>query len=165
MKKERAKTALEERSQQVDRNGTDPYKAEAIEPTVCPICFAVFKDNQWQWAARWPIDSHQHICQACHRMRDRCPAGIVSIRGGFAKSHRVEILSLARRLEQHEKFLYPLHRIMGIEEGPESLVIKTTDIDLPRVIGRALHQAYGGDLQIAPREESYSVRVNWRRQE
>jgi hypothetical protein len=165
MKTEGAKNAWEERSQQVDQNGTDPYKAEAIEPTVCPICFAVFKDYRWQWAARWPIDSHQHICQACHRMRDSCPAGIVSIRGGFAKSHQAEILSLSRRVEQHEKFLYPLRRIMGIEEGRELIAIKTTDIDLPRVIGRSLHQAYGGELEIQYQEESYSVQVNWKREE
>jgi hypothetical protein len=75
--------------------------------------------------------------------------------------HRAEILGMARRLEQHEKFLYPLHRIMGIEEAPDSIVINTTDIDLPRVIGKALQDTYGGDLETVCPKQSYSVRVTW----
>ena len=35
---------------------------------------------------------------------------------------------------------------MGIEEKPGSIVIKTTDIHLPRAIGEALHHAYKGSL-------------------
>jgi hypothetical protein len=165
MKAAPAETAHEESIHQIDEGVPDPYKANLIEPAVCPICFAVFKEGRWQWAAWWPIDSHQRVCQACHRARDRYPAGIATIRGGFAMAHRAEILSMARRLEQHEKFLYPLHRIMGIEERPDSIVINTTDIDLPRVIGKALQDAYGGDLETVCPKESYSVRVNWTRQE
>jgi hypothetical protein len=165
MKAALAENAQQEGIQQVGENAPDPYKANLIEPAVCPICFAVFKEGRWQWAAWWPINSHQHVCQACHRARDRYPAGIVTIRGGFAMGHRAEILSMARRLEQHEKFLDPLHRIMGIEERPDSIVINTTDIDLPRVIGKALQDAYGGDLETVCPKESYSVRVNWTRQE
>jgi hypothetical protein len=54
---------------------------------------------------------------------------------------------------------------MGIEERPHSIVINTTDIDLPRVIGKALQDAYGGDLETIYPKESYSVRVNWMRQD
>jgi hypothetical protein len=112
--------------------------------------------------ARWPIDAHQHICQACHRTRDQYPAGIVTIRGRFAMCYRAEILGMARRLEQHEKFLHPLHRIMGVEQRRNSIVIKTTDIDLPQVIREALRHTYGGNLEINSQVERYSVQVNWR---
>jgi hypothetical protein len=163
MNTELANQSQERRDRGIHEHIPDPYKANLIEPAVCPICFAVFKDGQWQWAARWPIDAHQHVCQACHRTRDHHPAGIVTIRGGFAMGHRAEILGIARRLEQHEKFLYPLHRLMGIEERPHSIVINTTDIDLPRVIGKALQQAYGGDLETICPKETYSVGVTWTR--
>src|SRR5689334_7175878 len=84
MKAAPAESAQQERIQQVDKNVSDPYKANLIEPAVCPICFTVFKEGRWQWSAWWPIDAHQHICQACHRTRDHYPAGIVTIRGSFA---------------------------------------------------------------------------------
>jgi hypothetical protein len=42
-------------------------------------------------------------------------------------------------VEQREKFRYPIHRIMGVEEACNSVVIKTTDVDLPDVIGVGLH--------------------------
>jgi hypothetical protein len=76
MKAAPAENAHEESIHQIDENVPDPYKANLIEPAVCPICFAVFKDGRWQWAARWPIDAHQRVCQACHRTRDRHPAGM-----------------------------------------------------------------------------------------
>jgi hypothetical protein len=63
------------------------------------------------------------------------------VSGSFAVSHRTEILKLARHQEQQENREHPLHRIMGIEEKVDSIVIKTTDIHLPRAIGEALHHA------------------------
>jgi hypothetical protein len=65
MKTELANISLEESVQQVDERLADPYEERLIEPTVCPICFAVFKRSRWQWAAWWPIDAHQKICPAC----------------------------------------------------------------------------------------------------
>ena len=142
----------------------DPYEAtpEPIEPALCPICFAVFKEGRWQWAAWWPINAHKQLCPACHRARDNCPAGTVTIRGEFAIRHRAEILNLVRRQEQQEKCQHPLRRIMGIEEKNNSMVIKTTDINLPRSIGSALRNTYEGDLEVSSPRRSYSVQVTWR---
>ena len=49
----------------------DPYKTKSKlpEPTVCPNCYAVFKEGRWQWADSWPINAHRQTCQACHRTR------------------------------------------------------------------------------------------------
>jgi hypothetical protein len=47
-------------------------------------------------------------------------------------------------------------------EDPETLIISTTDIHLPRRIGEVVHRAFGGDLEIKYDEENYFVRVNWR---
>ena len=60
--------------------------------------------------------------QACHRTHDAYPVGSVIINGSFALVHKAEIVSLARHLEQQEKQEQPLHRIMGIEEKPDSVV-------------------------------------------
>ena len=80
----------------------DPYKAtcKPAEPSVCPVCNAVFKDGRWQWLESWPVDSHQVICQACQRIRDNYPAGLVTMSGDFIKTHKQEVLNLARQHEQ-----------------------------------------------------------------
>src|SRR2546421_12752803 len=62
----------------------DPYKTKGKlpEPTVCPICKAVFRDGRWEWAESWPESARQEICQACHRTKDDYAAGIVTLSGG-----------------------------------------------------------------------------------
>lgn len=46
-------------------------------------------------------------------------------------------------------------------EGP-SIVVDTTDIHLPRRIGKALHHAYQGDLDLHY-DEGCFIRVTWSR--
>jgi len=145
----------------------DPYKTKSKlpEPTVCPICYAIFKEGRWQWANSWPIDAQRHTCQACHRIHDGYPAGIIIISGDFALSHKAEVLNLVRHHEEQEKREHPLHRIMEIEEKADSIVIKTTDIHLPHSIGEALRHAYKGSLEFRYSEESYFIQVNWNREQ
>ena len=145
----------------------DPYKTKhkLTEPTVCPVCNAVFKSGRWHWAESWPMNAHRETCQACHRTKDGYPAGVVKLMGAFLQSHRAEILNLARRLEKQENAEHPLHRIMKVEEHPDAVIISTTDIHLPHRIGEAVHQAYKGEIQTHYDEEGYFVRVNWRREE
>jgi hypothetical protein len=142
----------------------DPYKTrlKLPEPTVCPRCGAVFHEGRWRWAPR-PAEAHEQLCQACHRINDGYPAGEVTIAGAFARAHRDEILHLARHQEEQEKAEHPLHRIMGIEDTDDGVVVRTTDIHLPRRIGEALRHAYHGELTFHYDEESYAIRVHWTR--
>ena len=144
----------------------DPYKSKRKlpEPTVCPRCGAVFRNGRWQWAKSHPYGAHEATCQACNRTQDSYPAGIITLTGDFVLSHKSEILNMARHHEALEKELHPLHRIMKIDERPASVVISTTDIHLPRRIGEALKRAYKGALEMQYEEESYLLRVNYRRE-
>ena len=81
----------------------------------------------------------------------------------FVVHHKDEILHLARHQEEQEKAEHPLHRIMGIEERDGAIVVRTTDIHLPRRIGEALRHAYHGELDCRYGEEAYSVHVSWTR--
>ena len=143
----------------------DPYKTrlKLPDPTVCPRCGAVFHKGRWTWESA-PGGAHEELCQACRRVSDGYPAGIVTLRGAFLKTHRTEILSLARNQEKMEKSARPLHRIMAIKDKGEEIEITTTDIHLPRRIGQALHNAYKGEFDFHYDENGYFVRVNWTRE-
>ncbi len=142
----------------------DPYKTrlKLTEPTVCPQCGALYQGGRWRWAER-PDDAREALCQACHRCNDGYPAGTVTLSGGFLGGHKAEILGLVRNQETLEKGEHPLHRIMDIDEQGGQIVIRTTDIHLPRRIGEAVHSAYEGDLDFHYDEEAYLIRVNWKR--
>jgi hypothetical protein len=144
----------------------DPYatRLKLREPTVCPGCSAVFSNGRWQWMESWPEGSHQELCPACHRIRDNYPAGEVTIAGTLTRKHKSELLDLVRHQEEAEKTQHPLHRLMGIEEKPESIVITTTDVHLPKRIANALQHAYKGSLQIHYADEEYFVRIHWTHQ-
>ncbi|MHA1152712.1 MAG: BCAM0308 family protein [Alphaproteobacteria bacterium] len=143
----------------------DPYKTrlKLPEPSVCPDCGAAFHKGRWTWTPA-PEGAKAVRCQACHRIADNYPAGIVTLRGGFLDRHRAEILNLARNQETLEKGEHPLHRIMAVAERSDEVEIATTDIHLPRRIGQALHDAYEGALEIDYDKEGYFVRVAWTRE-
>ncbi len=145
-------------------NVLDPYQGQKKlhDGTVCPQCGAVYHEARWRWASR-PSDAHEELCQACHRINDAYPAGIVTLTGPVVQEHRAEILGLARHQEEAEKKEHPLNRIISIEEASDGLVINTTDIHLPRRIGEAMKRAFHGKLDVHFDEQGYFVRVNWQR--
>ncbi len=85
------------------------------------------------------------------------------MQGAYLPAHRDEILALVRNQEREENTSHVLHRIMSIEDGPAAIVIKTTDIHLPRRIGEALHRAFKGQLERRYDKAGCFLRVNWSR--
>lgn len=150
-----------------DDHINDPYKAalKPHEPIFCPQCGAVHEDGRWQWSPR-PEAAQPSLCQACHRINDRFPAGILTLTGPLVGTHKDEIVHLLRHLEQAEKTDHPLNRIMDIDDKvPDRLEITTTDIHLPRRIAHAMTQAYKGEVTEHFDEGGYFVRVKWHREE
>jgi len=142
----------------------DSYKSKRKlpEPAHCPDCGAVYHHGRWTWGAAQP-GSHPEVCSACHRVRDRFPAGYVTLHGDFLKSHRDEIMRRVRSCEGAEKPEHPMQRIMAIEPDGEGLLVTTTDPHLARRIGEALHDAYKGELDFHYNKEDNLLRVSWRR--
>jgi NMD protein affecting ribosome stability and mRNA decay len=142
----------------------DSYKSKKKlrEPTRCPECGAVYHDGRWQWLPA-PAGAHEEICPACHRIRDRFPAGYVTLKGEFFRSHRDDIVHLARNREQHEKAEHPLERIMAVDDVDDGVLITTTDTHLARDIGEAVHAAYKGELEYHYNKEENLLRVLWTR--
>lgn len=145
-------------------NLNDPYKqpAKPHEPIYCTQCGAVYEKGRWQWLPR-PEGASASLCQACHRVNDGFPAGILTLSGSIVGEKRDEIIRLARHQEQAEKADHPLNRIMAIaDKAADQLEISTTDIHLPHRIANALRRAYKGEVTEHFDEGGYFVRVNWR---
>ena len=67
---------------------------------------------------------------------------------------------MARHQEDAEKHEHPLNRIMSLKEEDEAIVIKTTDIHLPRRIGATVKRAFHGRLEEDFDDAGYLVRVS-----
>jgi hypothetical protein len=140
----------------------DPYRwpRKPSEPAACPQCGAVYQEGRWCWANR-PENAVELVCQACHRINDHFPAGVVRLSGAKLAQLKFDIIRLARHQEETERTEHPLNRIIDIHEESSGVTINTTDIHLPRRIGEAIERAYKGDLKIHFDKSGYFVRVDW----
>lgn len=152
------------KDRQIEEVRHDPYRErhKPAEAAVCPGCGLVFERGRWLWEAR-PANAQAHLCPACHRVKDKYPAGQVTLSGEFLAQHRDEILGLVRNEEARAKAEHPLERIIQISDAAGEITITTTDLHLPRRIGEALQHAWKGDLDVKYSPDEYLVRVNWRR--
>lgn len=141
---------------------TDPYRwaHKPDGPAACPRCGAIYEVGRWRWGSR-PEGAVALTCQACHRISDNYPAGVVRVAGARLPGLKEQILQLARHQEEAERKEHPLNRIMDVEDTTDALVIRTTDIHLPRRIGDAVQRAYKGELEMHFDEAAYFVRVTW----
>lgn len=155
MKTQGTAAAIRKKDRLIQERVHDPYrtKRKLSGTTVCPVCQAVFHEGRWQWAEAWPAEATRELCQACHRTQDNYPAVVVTLTGAWLQNQ-----------EKQENAQHPLHRIMRLENHPDSIVIKTTDIHFPHRIVEALRHACKGGLDIHHDEQGYFVRANWKRE-
>jgi len=143
---------------------SDPYRSRGKwkEPTTCPDCGAIFQNGHWQWGTSAP-DAEQHLCPACQRIRDRVPAGELTLSGPFFTEHREEIMHLVRNTEAKARAEHALERIMEVKEEANRTVVTLTDSHLTHGIGEALHHAYQGELDTHYTDEGDLLRAAWSR--
>ena len=99
----------------------DPYQAKGkySEPTVCTGCHAVYQHGRWVWATA-PDGAATAECPACHRIRDKQPAGYVTL-AGVRRRERDALVRIVRNVEKHENAEHPLHRIIAIEQDADEI--------------------------------------------
>ena len=144
----------------------DPYKADAKlpEPTRCVDCKAVYAAGRWQWLTEDVTDADETLCPACRRIRERVPAGILTLSGDFFSEHRDDVMNILYKKVDTEKSQHPLKRLMALEDQTDGSVVATfTDTHLPRGVGKAIERAYEGSLDIQYTKEASLVRVFWQR--
>ena len=153
------------RDRMVQEYQHDTYKlvGKLKEPTVCLKCKAVYHKGHWSWGAP-PSDAHETMCPACHRIQDKYPKGLLTLKGSFAREQEEQVMGVVKNTEAKETKEHPLARVMSIEDRPEEgIVVSTTDTHLPRQIGEALKHAYHGELTVKYDQDEEFVRVTWTR--
>ena len=141
-----------------------PYRlsGKLREPTVCPKCRAVYHKGRWQWIEA-PKGADEHLCPACLRMRDRAPAGMLTLSGDFFNERKEEIKNLIRNASELAGKEHPLERVMAIEDHEGQTVVTFTDAHITHGVGEALRHAYQGELDSRYSEEDGFLRVLWKR--
>lgn len=157
------------RDQRLRMDEPDYERAHHPEDTVCSRCDAVVRDSRWVLdASRRKLllasgTATEVACPACHRAAEHQPRGILTIAGGYWKTHRDEILNLLGNEAREAMGDNPIERVMRTaEEGP-NLVVETTNENLAQRLGRALHRAHKGEVNYAWGDGNHLVRVRWER--
>jgi NMD protein affecting ribosome stability and mRNA decay len=142
----------------------DSYKSKGklSDPTLCPECRATYRKGRWTWEGA-AEGAREQSCPACQRIRDKFPAGYVSLGGTFFLEHRDQILNLVKHCEEKEKAAHPMQRLMAIEETGDGVLVTTTDVHLARNIAERVHDSYKGDLAFHYNKEDNLLRANWKR--
>jgi hypothetical protein len=95
-------------------------------------------------------------CPACLQIRDNFPGGVLHLGGSFLTLHRKEILQCVRNSEKAALAEHPLGRIFRSEEIRGEMLFYSTTEHLVSRIGKALRNAFGGELQL-----KYGPEVEW----
>ena len=144
----------------------DPYRLNRKfeEPSACPDCLASYHKGHWSWDQP-ATGAQQHRCPACARIRDRVPAGELILSGEFLAGHYEQILALIEHTDAHIRAEHPLERLMAIQpdESHSQALVTFTGTHGTHGVAKALHQAFGGELEAPYPEGSTPLRVHWRR--
>lgn len=161
-------------SQKVAKKGIDTYKDPYLpkegphDMAACKRCHAVYHNKRWTMDEALYKKRGNHkktllvLCPACQKIRDKYAEGFVTLKGDYLKEHRQEILNLIKNEEERAMGLNPLERISGIKDNGRQVNITTTHEKLAQRIGRKIHSAFKGNLEMKLTEDRIT-RVVWER--
>ena len=143
----------------------DPYRLNRkfAEPSVCPDCQASYHQGHWTWQLPQP-GAQKHRCPACARIRDRVPAGELTLSGAFVAENYDQLLALIDHTEAHIRAEHPLERLMAIatDDHHQQAVLTFTGTHGTHGVAEAIRAAFGGELAAPYPEGSTPLRVQWR---
>jgi len=148
------------------RTSDNPYLQSGLkEPSYCSECNAVYQHKRWNLVAESerPEQAHATVCPSCQKIADSFALGIVTLQGDYLWQHEEDIRNMLLNEEQKVRSKNPLARIMRLEREGDRLVIETTEQKLAEHLGRALHKAHQGDLNISRPKDHLNCRVSWER--
>jgi NMD protein affecting ribosome stability and mRNA decay len=149
----------------------DPYAADAAlkEPSLCRDCHALYRNKRWAidpiayGLAENDRQTHWVTCPACRKIADGYAEGIVTLAGDYLLKHEEEIRNILKNEEKRVMAKNPLERIIRMEKTDGELRIETTEQKLAEHLGRVLHRAHQGELQVNWSRDHAVCRVHWER--
>jgi len=143
-----------------------PYgrRGKYTSGTTCPDCGLHFLDGAWKRGNPPPRrKQHSKRCPACLRIRDDFPAGLLQLGGGFVGPQRTQVLKCVRNAARAALAEHPLERIYRTEERPDEMVLYSTSEHLVAHIGKALRDAFGGELVLHYGPQAEWALARWHR--
>lgn len=149
----------------------DPYRPEEglKETSLCSGCHALYRNKRWYLdvdafeKAKLDADVHWVTCPACRKITENYPEGVITLSGEYVWNHEEEIRNILKNEENKAMAKNPLERIMRMEREGNALLIETTEQKLAEHLGRALHKAHQGDLEVSWTGDHAVCRVRWER--
>lgn len=148
----------------------DPYlpKEGPHDMAACKKCHAIYHKKRWSLDEALYKKRGNHkktlivLCPACQKIRDKYAEGFVTLKGDYLKEHKRDILNLIKNEEERAMGSNPLQRISEIKDNGKSVNITTTHEKLAQRIGKKIHSAFKGNLEIKWTEDRVT-RVVWER--
>ncbi len=89
--------------------------------------------------------------------------GVVTLKGAFLAEHLGEIKNVINRVEKNRHARNVTSQILQTSEENGEIIIETCDGHLAERIGKELHKAFKGNLDMKWQEKDSFVRVLWQR--
>ncbi|MDD5748035.1 MAG: BCAM0308 family protein [Actinomycetota bacterium] len=135
----------------------------------CPQCGAIFDGRRWVLEPDERLERElkkgyeSSFCPGDSAIKDGKIGGVVKIGGKFFDAHMDEITALLENVAERARKRNIASRIVKTEKLGNGLVVETTDEHLAEKIGKEIHKAFKGDLEIRWQEKDRFVRVSWKR--
>jgi len=157
-----------------DRNSAsirDTYynQTNPRDRSYCKKCHAIYHHKHWYFneeefeGIQKSNSTPTVLCPACQKILDNFASGIVTLKGGFLKDHKEEILNLIWNEEKRAMGLNPLERIIEVAPQGEGYQVTTTHEKLAQRIGKSLHKAFSGNVAYQWTPQDKMARVSWNR--
>jgi hypothetical protein len=135
-------------------------------PAFCTECHAVRKTRRWSYQtgplAEFPMEgATAMICPGCQALAEKHYEGEVRLSADWSPERWDMLLERIHNLAHYEVQKNPLSRIGDVEKRPGQLCLMTTTGFLALAIGRAIHNAFKGKLEIHPAAGEAVTRLHW----
>lgn len=139
------------------------------DPSLCTSCKTVYRNKHWRLDPKIYeiLESDPKVsrisCPACQKIAAGYPEGIVTLSGSYLWEHVEEIQCILKNEEHKALAKNPFERVIRKHREDGKLVIETTEKKLAEHLGRVLHKAHQGTLNISWTGNPETCRVNWER--
>jgi NMD protein affecting ribosome stability and mRNA decay len=140
--------------------GVSRRAGKGVDGLLCKECGLVQVRGTWSFMPAPSDRVAKVLCPACTRVRDRYPAGVVTVPAELV-DQREEITNLVRNLEQNEREEHPLERVMDVKTVAGALVVTTTGVHLARHVAHKLAKRFHKKPRIRYADDEDLVHVDW----